>query len=94
MAAGDCTKSSTMLYVWVALAEATFRRNRPLGILGMTSTLGLGICKVPLGVSRGLVDPLGWDLVVDLACGLSYWRDQVWRLTCSIITSSEFIMRI
>ena len=33
MAAGDCAKSLTMLYEWVALREAAFRRSGPLGIL-------------------------------------------------------------
>lgn len=48
MTAGDCTKSSTMLYVWESLVEETFRCIGPLGILGITSTLGRGICKVSL----------------------------------------------
>lgn len=40
MAAGDCAKSSTMLYVWATLVEASLRHNGPLGIFGMTSALG------------------------------------------------------
>lgn len=59
------------------LAKEMFRHNGLLGILGITYTFSGGIYKVPLDDDRGLGETWGWDLVVDLEGGLSYWHDQV-----------------
>lgn len=40
MAVGDCAKSSTILYLCVARLEVALRCDGPLGILGISSTLG------------------------------------------------------
>lgn len=93
MAVGDCTKSSIMLYVWATLAKASLQPNRHL-ILGITSNFSWGVYKVFLGDDRGSMKTLGWDLVTEFANGLLYWRNQVWRLTLSVLTSLEFIIRI
>ena len=40
MVTGDCTKSSTILYVWATQLEEALRRNGPFEIIGIDSTLG------------------------------------------------------
>ena len=72
MAAGDCARSSTMLYEWAARPEVAFRRNGPLGGLGRTSALGGGSFKGPLGVDRGSVEPDDGDSETEGIGGVEY----------------------
>ena len=61
-----------MLYEWVARPEAAFRRNGALGGLGLTSALGRGSCKGPLGVDRGFVGSDDGDSETDGTGGVEY----------------------